>query len=88
MDQFIQKGVEVLFGYGLPGLIIAYLLYERKIMQDQMSKKDDALNTSQENRIKEARETTNSLNILDNTLEVLKGFMNGGGNNKGGSNNG
>lgn len=84
MDQFIQKATEVLFGYGLPGLVIAYLIYERKVLQDQIKELLLALNNSQEKRIEEARETTTGLDTIKDTIEILRNFMRGG---NGGNNN-
>ena len=85
MDQFIAKATEVLFGYGLPGLVIAYLIYERKILQDQIKELLAALNGSQEKRIIEARETTTALDTIKDVMDLLKDFMKGKGN--GGGNN-
>ena len=80
MDQFIAKATEVLFGYGLPGLVIAYLIYERTILQGQIKELLGALNSSQEKRIEEARETTTGLATIDNMIDTLNNFMRGNGN--------
>lgn len=80
MDQFIAKATEVLFGYGLPGLVIAYLIYERTILQGQIKDLLAALNNSQEKRIEEARETTTGLDTIKDTIQILTSFMQGRGN--------
>lgn len=75
MDAALAKIIEVLLGYGLPGIIILYLVWERKVLQDQIKELMVALNLSQENRIKEARETSSALETVKDTIEILKDFM-------------
>jgi len=84
MDALLVKAGEILLNHGLPGVIILYLLYDRRGMQGQLKELMAALNLSQENRIKEARETTSALDTVKDTIEILKQFMsrgNNGGNN-------
>jgi hypothetical protein len=78
MDGLLVKAGEVLLNNGLPGVIIIYLLYDRKGMQEQLKELMAALNLSQENRIKEARETTSALDTVKDTIDILKQFMRGG----------
>lgn len=83
MEQAIPKLIEMVLGYGLPGAIILYLIYERKVLQDQIKDLLAALSGSQESRIKEARETTGALETVKDVLDVLKDFMRGKGGNNG-----
>lgn len=75
MEQFIPKIMEIVLGYGLPGVIIIYLIYERKVLQDQIKDIMASLNKSQEARITEARETTTALDTVKDAVELLKEFM-------------
>jgi hypothetical protein len=84
MDALLIKAGDLLLAHGLPGIIILYLLYDRRGMQDQLKELMAALNLSQENRIKEARETTSALDTVKDTIEILKNFMSRG-NNSGGN---
>jgi hypothetical protein len=49
-------------------------------LQEQLKEVMAALGTSQENRIKEARETTSALDTVKDTIEILKDFMKRGTN--------
>jgi len=75
MEALGIKLAEVVLGYGLPGVIILYLIYERKGLQDQIKELMLSLNASQEARIKEARETTKAIGTIEDTLDILKDFI-------------
>ena len=83
LEQAIPKVLEILFGYGLPGVIIIFLIWERKILQDQIKDIMKSLNDSQEHRITEARETTQALGTVADIIETLKEFMRDRRNNRG-----
>ena len=61
MEQFIAAAVTELLKYGLPGLAMAYLIYENRQLKADVEAKAQHIEQLQEKRVNEAIKTVMTL---------------------------